>query len=170
MNRLIKWTAGICVGLAIAYQLVCYAETYTENGITIKESQVKPNKFISATLFDDHDPLTSTAHYNDASGTSATAGAINVSKYDDILVQMRVDTLGSTGADFDVEGSTEVSVSASTIWGHIYTKSFSAVTTKDFMFPVHEEGLKWVRTSVQATGTEGVDVISAFFRAKGKHK
>lgn len=168
MNKLTKYIVICCIGLMIGYQVLCYAGSFTQNGITVTTTGTKWYRYISATIQDEHNPGTSTATFNDAGGSTATSGAINVSGYPDILIQMRVATLGSTGIDFDIEGSVENAISASTVWGHVYTKSFSAVTTKDFGFPVHERTWKWIRIGTQATGTEDTDDISSFIRAKGR--
>lgn len=165
MNRLTKCIIT-CLVLLFAFQGVCSA--YTKNGITVTVSGSRWYRYLSAPIQSTYN-ATATATFNDAGGTTGTSGAINVVGYDRISIQMRVTTLGSTGVDFDIEGSNEPSISTSTVWGHIYTMKFDATTTKDTILPVEEAGtIRWIRVSTQATGSISTDDISSFISASGR--
>lgn len=163
MNKWLKILVGVISGGCIT--ALCYAASVTENGVTLVRGQTEFTKFWSAVVAENANPGTSTATYNIAGGTSNTSGSINCKRYgnENIALQVDLATLGSTGIDVDVEAI----FGTGTSWTNIYTKSFSAITTKDWSLTLQEEPWK-VRVSTQATGTEGTDDITVTMTGEEK--
>lgn len=165
MNVFIRLVIIGLLGVLAVHQPICYAKIVTKNGVTLNKTETRNKQFIYAAIQTDNNCGTSTATYNDAGESAISSGAINVAGYNDaILIQMEVSTLGSTGVNYLIEGSTEVKIAN---WGEIDTVSFDAVTTKDYILPILEGALKWIRVGTQATGTEGTDSVSSKIMAEG---
>lgn len=99
---------------------------------------------------------TSTSYiYNEAAGTSTTAGSVSFAGVlGAITSQVSIPTLGSTSIDVRWEGQVE----NSTTWFNIYTKNFASVTTIDYVLPISEY-ITNLRVGLKVN-TNGTDVIS----------
>ena len=122
---------------------------------------------LEATVALNEDFGTSTASYNQANGSAATSGWINVEDYnDDMIWGVDLSVLGSTGIDITFEGLLSDDATAPRL---IYTKSFSAID-RNYKLSIAEGGLKYIRAGGQATGTDGTNTCSIKLRAEGKRK
>lgn len=158
----------------IAYQVVCFAaERIVEKIAGVTETGVISNAFNTnagrkavkeAIVASQENPGTSTVSYNTANGSLATDGWIDVTDYNDGMIwHVDVEQFGSTGIDATFEGLISDDTSSPIL---LHTKSFTGTDTT-YRLPVAEKGLKYVRLGLQATGTDGVDIVDAKLRAEG---
>ncbi len=157
MNRFLRLIIIGAFGALAIHQAICYAATTTVNGVIVTTHEITDAKYKSVVIMDTHDNAagngTTTYEYNDSIGSDTAAGAVNVVEYnDDMGVQIRIDTLGSTGLDIRVEGR----FGTPTQWAEIVTKSFSAVTTIDYVINVAETP-RFIRVGGKPSGTKGTD-------------
>jgi hypothetical protein len=127
-----------------------------ENGITRTDTYFDKYRKSEYTFFVDYDPGTDTMVYNQAAGTSTTSGSVEAKKFlDGKLFQIRIPTLGSTGAEIVLYGQ----AANTTGWTEI--ARYSANSAEDDYIPVSENWDR-IRVGMQATGTDGVDSISVY--------
>ncbi len=164
MNKLKTILIGSMLSLLLSSPLYAVAIKekiggVTETGVTSGTYNVFGGRSKEATIFNGYNPG-ATVVYNNDGGVAATSGWILVSDFSqEMIFHVDLSTLGSTGLDFDVEGL--LSDDTSTPMA-IFTKSFSA-TNEGYTLPICEGALKYIRCSIQATGTPAADVITVKF-------
>ncbi len=135
-----------------------------ETGVTSYTHNVHGGKAKEATIFSLYNPG-ATVVYNSAGGTAATDGWISLVDFSDGAVfHVDLDTLDSTGLDFVVEGLISDDTSTPIL---VFTKSFADINTGYYIPVCACDGLKYIRCSIQATGTPSTDSITVKFRAEG---
>lgn len=177
MNKLSKVIIVVVVGSMIAYQVICYAAErvtekiagVTETGVISSVSNTHNGKKAvkEAIVASQENPGTATVSYNPANGSLATDGWVDISDFNDgIIWHVDVEQFGSTGIDATFEALISDDTSSPIL---LYTKSFTGTNTS-YRLPVAEKGLKYVRLGLQATGTDGTDIVDAKVRAEGERK
>lgn len=151
---------------------------YERNGVTTTTWQVHDNRYMSATIQSAFDP-DGTMKYNSAGGTSLVSGAIYIGEHnDEITIQIKIPTLGSTGIDVHIEGifgsdankTLRPSPQSTASWSDIYTESFTGTTATnyDFIIPLSEgPSLKWIRVGCKSTGSDSTDSITIWLKGAG---
>lgn len=161
--------------ILFSYHVVSYAQT----SVTEKLAGVSNTGIISyvsttnsgrksakeAVIFSDYDFGTTTAVFNGAGDSAVTSGWINVIDHnDEIIYQLDINTLESTGLSIAIEGLLSNDTSKTM---DIFSKSFSTVVA-GYDLPIKDKGLKYIRFKGIATGTDGTDSVSVNFRAEGR--
>lgn len=98
-----------------------------------------------------------------ACGTTATSGWVEIGpETKAVIVELNMDTIGSTSIDVVLEGRSSSGGDGAALWTKNYTAAGGAV---DELFPVTELGIDAVRLGMKVN-TDGVDAVSAFLATR----
>lgn len=158
-----KWITGLLIAVFLGIMpcaSTCMAldqpEVTTDSGVLLTEfSNLGKDWGFRVKWFEDFDCESTSFIYNEAAGTSTTAGEVDTSFiYDKGNILVGIDTHGTGTTTIRIEGKT----SAASAWALIVQKTYTAVTAIRDSFPITSYWNR-VRIGLKVSATGSVDNI-----------